>query len=61
MSQTHPPRRGENHRAVTAFYFGDLQENNRLIIAGEGLTQEQQRKVIAIFRSIRMADQGEAK
>ena len=56
-----PTEKGENHRAVTAVYFGDLQENNRLIIAGEGLTQEQQKKAIAIFRTIRMADQGEAK
>ena len=49
-----PEERGEDHRAVTAVYFGHLHERNRLVMAGEGLTREQQETAAAIFRSTRI-------
>ena len=50
-----PTRRKENHWAATTVYFGHLPKQNRFLIAGEGLTWEQQKTAIAIFRSVRFA------
>ena len=53
-----PAEKSKNHRAFTAVYFSHLDGQNRFIMAAEGLTQEQQNKAVAIFRSIRIASQG---
>ena len=49
-----PEERKENYWAVTAVYFSHLDENNRFVMAGEGLTRSQQETALAVFRSIRM-------
>ena len=55
MLAADPPEMSrESYNAATAVYFGNLDEHNKFLMAGEGLTREQQETAIAIFRSVRM-------
>ena len=49
-----PADKEKDYRAVTAVYFSHLHENNRFVMAGAGLTRDQQETAAAIFRSIRI-------
>ena len=44
------------YEPVTGVYFGDLYDGNELNLTGRGLTLEQQRVAVAIFRSIRFPE-----
>ena len=46
----------EPYEAATGVYFGNLDDGYELNIVGRGLTQEQQRVAVAIFRSIRLLE-----
>ena len=42
--------------ATTGMFFGGLDDNQELTLIGRGLTREQQRVVVAIFRSVRLLE-----
>ena len=44
------------YEAATGVHFGGLDSNHNLMLEGRGLTREQQRVAIAIFRSIRLPE-----
>ena len=44
------------YEAATGVHFGGLDSNHNLTLEGRGLTREQQRVAVAIFRSIRLPE-----
>ena len=44
------------YEAATGVYFGGLNDHQELNLVGRGLTPEQQRVAIAVFRSIRVLE-----
>ena len=46
----------EPYEPTTGVYFGGLDDNQTLTLQGRGLTPEQQRVAVAIFRSVRLLE-----
>ena len=50
------PSSSTTYQAATGVHFGGLDDNQDLTLVGRGLTQEQQRVAVAIFRSVRLLE-----